>query len=457
MEEKKEKKKLNKKPLLICLAIALVFAIIGIVDIKSNAAEGEVYTSTIRMGLFRHNFDGSVYTVHGGNFTLSSEKPMYGYYWSTYATPTNVSGQKGYYIVFSESEIFGYIGVDGYDKPSDLVTINGKNYYMVGESISFGKSDLGPQIVEMSSSDITVRRTSKYYESSYTIIQEHYDGSIQYDIDYDTLPIDDDMVVPNNVKRNVFTNDVNDTGLVDTNRYIDIYDLISWDNTSDIYRIQIQRCPIVQIYKTPLLGKTTFVKEYLGEWETEVVFDDISNEYLKQTDLKALTLNDNDIIHFKNSLTYDLGAFEQDFIYIGYRIRYIDCENEKASPWIILLPTHSKDSYESSVQYSNGSSDKTNNADGVFNDYRDLGNVQDAIDDVKTENNFKDKYEIIDGDVDTQEATNWLYSVVNFIKGTPQVVGSVLGFLPQPILYGMYVTIFLGVIASGLAIIKALF
>ena len=65
-------------------------------------------------------------------------------------------------------------------------------------------------------------------------------------------------------------------------------------------------------------------------------------------------------------------------------------------------------------------------------------------------------YTIVDNDVDVQEATNWLYSVVNFIKGTPSVIGSVLGFLPKPILYGMYVCIFLGVIASGVAIVKAL-
>ena len=83
MEEKKEKKKFNKKPLLICLAIALVFAIVGFIDIKSNAAENENIT-----------FYTTAYNSKNNDSTL---KPIIKYKWL-------VSGQDDMKVFYSEEK-----------------------------------------------------------------------------------------------------------------------------------------------------------------------------------------------------------------------------------------------------------------------------------------------------------------------------------------------------------------
>ena len=72
------------------------------------------------------------------------------------------------------------------------------------------------------------------------------------------------------------------------------------------------------------------------------------------------------------------------------------------------------------------------------------------------QNQTSDEYGITDSEINVDEAKTWLDTVSEFIKGTPQFIGATLSFLPKPILYGMYVCIFMSVVAVAVAIFKAL-
>ena len=83
MEEIKNKKKLNKKPLIICLVLALLFGIVGFIDIKSNAAESQTSIEFVM----------PLYTEDGGSmeirkFVVSGQDDMLVYYVQSHNQPT---------------------------------------------------------------------------------------------------------------------------------------------------------------------------------------------------------------------------------------------------------------------------------------------------------------------------------------------------------------------------------
>ena len=455
MEEIKKKKKLNKKPLLICLAIALVFAVIGFIDIKSNAAES-LYTARVYC-LVSQTFQGTTTEDITVNNTVTSNSPIY-VYAHNYTEP--ITGDFSYRAhVISKSPISGTPNANLTFTDSDGVT-----WYYCRDFSSGGRTSA------------TINYSTWYAEGVDTLCvingslltPEEFmiafkNGTLDYtqDIDFDSFEVDDDMPVPTNIKRNIIKNEIKDSLIPDTLGG-ETYDYITWTNTSETYPLQLQVGPVVQYFDVRLT-ENIFTKEFYGEWNTQAIYEEVTNSFT----LCTFTTNPDTLLKyplfstglsFKSECNdkYSKGIFEENYLKFGYRIRYVDIENEKASPWLVLVPTKELDDYKTFVEYADATISDSSDGNGLFNEYENLDDIENAKTDIKTENEFKDKYEIVDGDVDTQEATNWLYSVVNFIKGTPQVVGSVLGFLPQPILYGMYVCIFLGVIASGLAIVKAL-
>ena len=280
-------------------------------------------------------------------------------------------------------------------------------------------------------------------------------------IDYDSLEVDNNMLMPTNIKRNIIKNEIKDN-LSATYLGGDMYDYITWTNTSELYSLQLQVVPVVQYYDVRF-SENIFTKEFYGEWETQAIYDDVTNSYT----LCTFSSNPEILrvypayasgVTFKGECDekYSKGILEENYLKFGYRVRYIDKENLKASPWLVLVPMKELDKYEVYVEYADNSKSDTTDGNGLFNEYENLEDIENAKTDIKTENDFKDKYDVVDNEVDVKEATNWLYSVVNFIGDTPHLIAVVLPFLPSPILYGLYVIVFIGVIASGIAIVKAL-
>ena len=454
MEENKKKKKLNKKPLLICLAIALVFAVIGFIDIKSNAAEKYSVNVTFDRTTGTENIVTNVITFY-------SISPMQVYVYTSHDVPASQTEKVwGYAFVVSDSKIDN-VGVTS----SEKYTKNGKDFYVMKYNLSFGPLDASSghpnQYYDVYSDCGKDIRLKTQYATAYDFAQAYINDSLDVVIDYSSFEVDDDMPVPTNIKRNIIKNEIKDSLIPDTLGG-ETYDYITWTNTSETYPLQLQVVPVVQYFDVRLT-ENIFTKEFYGEWNTQAIYEEVTNSFT----LCTFATNPDTLLKyplftsglsFKSECNdkYSKGFFEENYLKFGYRIRYVDIENEKASPWLVLVPTKELDDYKTFVEYADTSISDSSDGNGLFNEYENLDDIENAKTDIKTENEFKDKYDVVDGDVDVQEATNWLYSVVNFIKGTPQVVGSVLGFLPQPILYGMYVCIFLGIIASGIAIVKAL-
>ena len=460
MEEKKEKKKLNKKPLLICLAIALVFAIIGIVDIKSNAAEVTSYTAEITGGLMEYRTDGTSgwWSNSGGTWILTSDSPMYGFYNNTYDVPTNASGQDGNWWVISKSPIYGY------KEDSVSVGVNGEVWYLVGYCPNWGmSSDGSTRHVVFNGTGLTVKHIPNIYSGGIReVIAAYMDGSLETIIDYSTLPVNDEMPII----KNLYFDKIENNGADNSKT---ITDYIRFDSNPN-YKLVIMLCP--SIYST--IGDSTYSSRFeLYQYEkwvhmatSEVGLKEISCE-LGQFKIPINNVGCVITSNYKgyyeeicNELTESGQLVFKPTM--GYRLAYFDEENELLGPSTYIIPNY-YDNFnpdEESYSYFTLYSDGTRGTEKVMNLKTWEQEIGSSIDDVKevigkVEETLKD-YVVIENDFGVQETTGWLYSVVNFIKGTPQLVGTVLGFLPQPILYGMYVCIFLGVIASGLAIVKAL-
>lgn len=472
MEEIRDKKKLNKRPLLICLAIALVFAVIGFIDIKSNAAESETSGTenvvTVYLNSFRNN-EGVIQLVSDNKFVIKGNEDIEVYYYQSHSEPTTETSEANYYVASKYPfTVTAYSRTDStseyvqkYDYNISVPENNCGVYHWYDTKYYDSGQYLYYHTFETDYANTTQLNTSYGYD---TFLEYYLKNELDEKVDYNSLEVDNDMLVPTNMKRNVMT-------FVDKSQYADIvnptigqwftysYDYITWTNTSSAYHLQLEIVPIVQYYHQPLIGGNRFIEEFIGEWKTVEVFESVTNSYEKITLLSTVENEDEESYLFYEDIVenYDFGLNGKAELFFGYRIRYADVENEKVSPWVTLMPSHSKGMYVSEIVYSDDTITDLGGADGTTNIYDvEDTTIEDAKNNINIENEFKDKYDVVDSDIDVQEATNWLYSVVNFIKGTPQVVGSVLGFLPQPILYGMYVCIFLGIIASGLAIVKAL-
>ena len=431
------------KPVLLIFGIALVFAIIGFIDLKVNAAE-PLHFNYIKLGIDRGG-SGSNYVMINKEFSYT--KPVYFYYWYTDPTARNMEIQ--FYMLSEEP-------INNID--TSTINYNGKNYYCYSLYTSSYGTATSSILLESNGTTTTYIRklNSKIIGSEQEFIAMHLNDTLDYErppIDYDSLEVDDSMPIPENFVLNKLYDDKQ------------VFDYIEWTNTSDL-SIQVQVCPISVVYENKNLGFS------YGNW-----IDSFDGDYFHEEHLWPLSYNytfevfnpkkyytgmeyayPEALEHFeKIDAEQDNGTFGSVNLYhtFGYRFRYYDLDSMKAGPWIHVWPDRIIGKYVSYIVYSDDSFSNDVNASGVEQEFTG-STLEEAIGKVKDELTFKDKYDIVDGDADVTEVTGWLKSVVGFIKSTPSVIGSVLGFLPQPILYGMYVVLFLGVIAAGYAIIRAL-
>lgn len=451
MEEIITKKKLNKKPLIICLALAIIFGIIGFMDIKSNATE--LYTVNLKLHQTVYELDGvtlrqeTIITER----TLTSSSPIYVYYYEVEEPTTGRQDIVVYPI--SQSNISGES-----NGTRTMTDVDGNTwYYNWSLGWSTGNDNfLFSHTWEIEGAEKTYKITNPDMALDFPTYFSN--GTLEYiqDVDYDNLLINDDMALIENLMYNIIRNEkpsANDTTGLGVIKDVEYYEYLTWSNTLDL-PIQIQDVPIVQIYNGLL--HETFKKEYYGEWSDFIVLEGGTSSYTKRTDSSYLFENDIESKDFEQEILNTYVAWDDNtYLRYGYRMRYVDIENGCASAWVYVVPRASG-KYYSYVEYSDNSTSSDVEVSGTDNTYNNIDDIENAKQDIDKENEVKKEYEFTYGDVDTSQATNWLYSMVDFIKTTPQMVGVVLAFLPQPILYGMYVTIFLGCIASAIAIIKAL-
>lgn len=462
MEEKKEKKKLNKKLLLICLAIALVFAIVGFIDIKSNAAESSKVVNIVQ---YVQQSNGDVTSRVYNTFEFNNAKNFQLFWYSPY--DTFATGRYDCQLWYVGEEHSPFPDAD------TAFQFNGKTYYVIPLS-SFSSNfsgDAGYFIAECA--DMKIAKLSQFYDTN-AFIQNYLNGVIKPEVDYTTFVESDDLPIVQNLEFDRI--EISENKTVNTVRTVTDY--LRFEPNND-YKLMIMVCP--SVYST--FGSDSFVGKFKSFEYSSWVFMCVSDFNLKEIscDLGTFEVPTYDMSDIVSSDYYSyyneiLKTFNgnTDSVFkptMGYRLAYVDEENGLIGPSTYIKPfsydhlNPTFESYSYFTLYTDGTRNtekimnlKTwtsvydaSNGDGYYEDLKE--EIKDTI--VNVQDVLKD-YTIVDNDVDVQEATNWLYSVVDFIKGTPSVIGSVLGFLPQPILYGMYVCVFLGVIASGVAIFKAL-
>lgn len=481
MEEIIKKKKLNKKPLLICLAIAFVFAVIGFIDIKSNAAESVNSFGDNEVVVYLNSFrdvGGVIQQESDRKFVIKGNEDIEVYYYQSHTEPTRELSQANFYVVSNYPfEIIAYGRPDGssnYNQVYDYDITGSLNncgvyHWWDTNSYTYGQLLYYHTFVTDYSN---VKQLEKPY--NYEGFLEYYlKNELEVKVDYNSFEIDDDMpIVENVVFDRLETREFNNG-----KRTKKVIDYIRFQPNSD-YKLMIMLCP--SVYSS--YGSKDYVADFKNYEYPSWIYMCVADKNLKEIscDLGTFLIPTDDISDIKSSdyyMYYDeilnslpQGTFKPT---MGYRLAYVDVNKGLIGPSTYIKPlaynsaVPDMETYSYFTLYSDGSrnTEKIMNLKTWTTEYdattgetsKDLDEViQDMKDTVVNVGDYlKDKV-VVDSNVDVQEATNWLYSVVNFIKGTPQVVGSVLGFLPQPILYGMYVCIFLGIIASGLAIVKAL-
>ena len=439
----------------IIFALALIFALLGLVDLKSNAAESYTVNAT-----FERTTGTEV--IHSKIVQFHSTKPIEVYIYTSHDAPaSHTEILWGHYYLVSESQIDSVDGIK-----SQTFTKNGKTFYIMAYNISFGP--YGPssgqpntyyKLYTDSGNDIFV---NTQYATSYDFAQAYINDSLDVKIDYDLLEVDSSLPLIENVLANKISNKTGvNSGGHSVSAVKEYYDYITWKNTGN-YDIQVERYPIVKLYEGTFSPK--FLEDFEGDFYLMEILSAGNSSFTYQVDLPYIESNYPNDYSFLGKITTDVAGFwDTCELYYGYRLRYVDGANNKASCWTYVIPEQSNIKwdyieypYYSYVEYVDGSLSDNSDATGSSGEYDSLDDIDNAKNELDNENAFKDKYDILVGDVGTQEATNWLYSVVNFVKSTPNVVGSVLGFLPTPIRSGVFVVIFLGVISSGLAIIRAL-
>lgn len=441
----------NKIAIYFCAAIAIFFFVAGIYELRVNAADdyavnvqyithgydgggneidtratdlGSIVSTTPIDAYFYTPYDKPVATTHKYTVFLVSEQPM-----TDNDVQTTLNGTTVYICMFGPVSAGLYYDGGGYLEPF----ISGNRY---SYDLNTDYSDISAFSSALSSNTLDCEQI----------------------IDYSKFEIDDNMPYPTDFSVNKIYNSTN------TDKFV--YDYITWTNTNKEYSIQVDIGPVVYTYENKLFGfkygkllayhdSNYLLEEILEPLTHQFTFEVFDpDDYYPQKDYIPSFM----AYYKKIDAEYPAGTFTDynNFNSVGYRFRYIDKSNLKAGPYVIVVPDRRNlGSYESYVLYSDGYFSSGEDSTGIYNKYEN-GNLDDMVADVDKEVIYKDKYETIDGDMDVTEATGWLKSVASFIKGTPDFVGSVMSFLPDPIRYGMYVCLFLGVIASGYAIVKAL-
>lgn len=504
MEENKKNK--IKKPYLIIFTIAIVFAIFGFIDLKSNATESliedipyaEQYINTTYL---RHNYQSDTYykiceersnpssrmalyygdinqrildpnnlnkviTSTGKGYVICCDESIRGSYWRSKASFTTYDSKR---VVTSYDENSSYSGSWIYPSldtiPSDFENFASYVFYMdVG---SYTDSNFLVEICDIDTNipiftdwnALTEYIDTGLYNPSHTVID--YDTS-KYTYD-DTIPVPDSLSYSvqtiHSVQDDLFSH----------------YILASWKNTSNDYTIEVELQPYANKSSINMerivftFGEGDMEKidsEFYGDWfKWDILNPGTSRKMYAYDDL----FMNNDLsvwwnkIKSENFSSFDNLMGRSFNRLINYRIRYIDPVYKRYGSWRSVIFAGNT-GYKSYIQNDlNNVIDQSDFNKGFHNvtdsvgtiDNIDTGFVNDIANerqDYFEEFGTSNTYSV--GDI--TEAKNWLSSVATFIKDTPSFVASVMSFLPQPILYGLFVCIFLSVIAAGYAIIKAL-
>lgn len=470
MEEKKEKKKLNKKLLLICLAIALAFAIIGFMDIKVNAAESNNSISFYLSEYNSKNSTGTLQVVDKYKYVVNGQNDMEVFYFQSHTeeTSTEVTYARAYvvskypmtiddYTIGTNESNMGQEYFNGSYSSSEY-TINGQTFYVVQVSrtlMNTGNGSWSGYVGLEFDTPFPKTKLSRLYERD-EFAQAYANDYLDTIIDYDNLPIDDDLDTISNLLYNIIRNEkpsANDTTGLGIIKDVEYYEYLTWNNTLEL-PIQVEYVPIVQVYSGMISEK--FKKEYYGEWSDLLILDSGTNSYTKRTDSEYLFENDSIGKEFEKEIidTY-VEYLDNTYLFYGYRLRYVDVDNDRCGPWVYAVPRVGG-TYYSYVEYSDDTVTKEEDITGTDNTYDNIDDIENAKTDIDKENEVKNEYGVGNDDIGTDEVITWLEQVVDFIGETPSAIGSVLSFLPQPILYGIYTTIFLGIFACAVAIVKAL-
>ena len=457
MEEKKEKKKISKVYIVI-FTLAIVSAILGVFDLKANAAEYQ-YSVNIKLQTTVYNNGTEENTKFIKDLTLACDMPIYLY---VHNQPEPVSGPYSVCaFAISQSDIKGVS-----NRCRTFVDNNGNTWYCAYDlGISGGYSSPYSASFEWI---ITGLSDVHYFNREYTydeFVQAFKDDTLDLVIDYSSFDIDDEMPIVQNLNFDRIEN-VSNNGV---NNIKTITDYIRFEPNFD-YKLLIMVCP--SVYST--IGDNDYVSKFdLYEYEKWVVMA-TSDVGLKEINCEigqfVIPTNSVDCIVSSNykeyyeDICYGLST-SGELVFkptMGYRLAYVDQTSGIIGPSTYIIPNYydnldpDDETYSNFVLYSDGthSSEKIMNLETWQQEEgTTIDSIKDSIDYV---NDKLSDYNSANSNVNVQEVSNWLKTVANFISGTPAVVGSVLSFLPQPILYGLYICIFLGVIASGYAIVKAL-
>lgn len=410
--------------------------------------------------------DSSCTTLYEGypqifqDYSFVSGKPISVYYYQMFSTPSGGDYTHYFYLV-SQDHIYS----NGVLQESGSFESNGVTYYYAAACyMSTGFSSDNPGFFELifsGSSELYKLNSDTYKPDAYgreQFVSDIKNGVLDSEqiIDYDSLEVDDSLSTINNLLYNIIRNkkpSENDTTGLGIIKDVEYYEYLTWNNTMDL-PLQVEYVPIVQVYDG--LIKETFQKEFYGEWATFEILDSGTNSYTKRTDSSYLFENDPAGKEFEDEILDKYVSFGQNtYLFYGYRIRYLNFDDMKAGAWVYAVPGEDG-IYYSYVEYSDGYTSDSEDITGTDNTYENLDDISGAQADIDKENAVKDEYGVTDTEISVTEVSTWLSTLVDFIKGSPPLVGSVLSFLPQPILYGMYMLIFLGIVSAGFAIIRAL-
>lgn len=466
MEEIKNVKqeKSSKKQFVVSLMIslAIIFFLLGILDIKSNAAE----SNTIKFSITREqeNINTGAITYYPVSYTLTSESEMEMYVYQSHFERTTEPITTHFFAV-SDSPIT--MIRDSSSSSSTSFLHNGKTRYYIHHGSNYPNTTTWPHFYNLTfETEVNYKSlTTGYYNKQTDFINDYINDNLGFVIDYDSFEIDNNIPVITDMQANRIQN------WDSVNSYNQYFDYITWVNSSD-YDIQIKK-----VFTVYFMRKVDGKIRLLGtEHNPDTVVDEIytggTTSFTQQTDDKYI-LNDRYSDYEYYAYIAQNNEYENWTISkygFQYAFRYIDVENNKAGRWSLVMPFENIGDIDQTFTFSymleDGSNSEPITLGGIGEEFTDLWDYPDGLDYAKdvidseneyierSESEFEEKLQ--KADLGVEEVSNWLYAVVGFIKNTPQVVGSVLAFLPRPILYGMYVCIFLGVIASGLAIVKAL-
>ena len=491
MEEKKTLK--IKKPYLIIFTIATVFAILGFIDLKANASESLVedipYNEQYcKVSYFTYDYINQAYRLRTWDLNTPHTRIAlyYGDFTDRILNPDNTSNSidstgKGYRLcVFGgTTELYWETGSYSevhYDKDMNVKSSDGHEY---GYGKSLYRWDIAPD------TDVDWKAIGTYVNQE-KVENLTIDTNIPIFIDWDCLreyletgyynlngvvfdwseflknaSVNDDMPCVTNLDFDRIEN-------TDANMK-SITDYIRFDPNSD-YRLAIMLCPSVYspirsngfiskfehydydkwIYMTTSDAGLKEISCNIGTFSipTSGVESIVESNYKRYYETILYGLSDNGSVNFKPTM--------------GYRLMYVDLSNNQIGPSTYILPNYydNLDPNDETCSFFTLYSDGTKGSEKVMNlktwqqdESMSLDDVKDVINKVT---NVLDDYQIIDTELGVGDAKNWLSTVSEFIKGTPQFIGATLSFLPKPILYGMYVCIFMSVVAVAVAIFKAL-